>query len=229
MEKLKVVILGDGILGSELKKQTKWNILSRKKNNIDALTFPSWEHLLDDYEIIINCIANTNTYSNDKDLHWDINYKFVHLLIDYCNNKNKKLIHISTDYIYSGSKENASEDDVPVHLNNWYSYTKLLGDSIVQLLSKNFLICRLSHKENPFKYEKAWVDIKTNCDYVDKIAELVIKLINKNLCGVFNVGTESKSIYELAIQTKKVEPINKPLSAPENTTMSLQKLHNILN
>jgi dTDP-4-dehydrorhamnose reductase len=56
------------------------------------------------------------------------------------------LVHISTDYLYSGSVSNASESDVPVHCNNWYGYTKLLADGLVQLESNNYLICRCTHK-----------------------------------------------------------------------------------
>jgi hypothetical protein len=92
----------------------------------------------------------------------------------------------------------------------------------------NYLICRLSHKPNPFPYDKAWEDIKTNCDYVDVIASLVIKLILKNEKGVYNVGTESKSIYDLAKRTSSVEPILRPSNAPSDTTMCLQKLEKIL-
>jgi hypothetical protein len=33
---MKPVILGDGLLGAELYKQTGWNILSRKKDKIEA-------------------------------------------------------------------------------------------------------------------------------------------------------------------------------------------------
>lgn len=226
---MKVLILGDGLLGSEIHKQTKWNIISRKKNKIDAQNFSAWSFELENYDVILNCIANTNTYSDDMKSHWDVNYKFVYDLTIFCNENNKKLIHISTDYVYCNSKNLASENDVPVHCDNWYSYTKLLGDSIVQLLSNNFLICRLSHKPYPFPYEKAWVDTQTNCDYVNVIAKLVINLIERKIYGVINVGTEVKTIFELANKTKIVEPISKPNNVPSNTTMSLQKLKNYLN
>lgn len=228
MSNLKVLILGDGLLGSEIYKQTKWDIISRKKDKIVAQNFIEWSSKLDRYDIILNCIAHTNTYSEDRENHWDINYKFVYELISYCNKNDKKLIHISTDYVYCNSNELASENDVPVHCNNWYSYTKLLGDSIVQLLSNNFLICRLSHKPYPFPYDRAWTDIQTNCDYVDVIAKLVVDLIVKNSSGLFNVGTDVKSIFDLANKTKPVEPIYRPINVPSNTTMSLQKLKNFL-
>jgi dTDP-4-dehydrorhamnose reductase len=228
MDKLRVLILGDGILGTEILRQTNWDYISRRKNNIDVLNFETLIPFMEDYDTIVNCIAFTKTYSEDRNSNWSINYKFVDELVEYCNTFGKKLIQISTDYIYTNSKSNASEEDVPVHLNTWYGYTKLLSDAHVQLKCFNYLICRLSHKPNPFPYDKAWEDIKTNCDYVDVIASLVIKLILKNEKGVYNVGTESKSIYDLAKRTSSVEPILRPSNAPSDTTMCLQKLEKIL-
>lgn len=225
---MKVLVLGDGLLGGEIINQTNWNFISRRKDNIDVTKFKNWSHFLFGYDVILNCIAHTDTYSKEKKLHWNINYKFVEKLTKFCNKKQIKLVHISTDYIYTNSVENSTENDVPAHLPTWYGYTKLLGDSHVQLKSKNYLICRLSHKPNPFPYDNAWTDIKTNCDYVNVIANLVIKLINKNANGVYNVGTESKSIYDLALKTKDVEPINKPEYVPQNTTMCLDKLNNMI-
>jgi hypothetical protein len=221
---MKTLILGDGLLGSEIHNQTKWDFISRKKDGIDITDFDSWSDKMNQYDIIINCIANTNTYSTLKKEHWDINYKFILDLINYSNEKGKKLVHISTDYIYTGSIENASENDVPVHCNNWYGYTKLLGDGLMQLMSKNYLLCRCTHKPNPFPYESAWIDQIGNFDYVDKISSIIIKLINEDRFGVYNVGTETKNMYELAKQTKEVTPINSPRHVPKNTSMSLDKL-----
>jgi dTDP-4-dehydrorhamnose reductase len=225
-----VVILGDGLLGKELARQTKWDVLSRKKDGIDFTDLAGWAYKLICYDVVINCIAFTKTYEENKEESWSTNVKALDDLIDYCNKTSKKLVHISTDYVYAGSEENCSEEGVPVHLGTFCGYTKLIGDALVQLRSNDHLICRLSHKPNPFPYEKAWSDVQTNCDYVDVIAGLVVKLINNKAQGVFNVGTETKSIYELAFKTnERVGLSNKPEQAPSNTTMSLDKLNKFLN
>jgi len=224
------IVLGQGLLGKEIVSQTGWEFISREKNNYNLITdkpFGIFKHLVN-YDTIINCIAFTETYSEDKNSNWILNCQLVDKLVDFCNFNQKKLVHISTDYIYTNSKPFATEEDVPVHLDTWYGYTKLVGDAIVQLRCKDFLVCRLSHKPKPFPYDKAWTDIKTNGDYVDKIAELVIHLINEKQTGVYNVGTELKSIYDLAIQTKKVDPIMKPSRVPSDTSMNLDKLNKVL-
>ena len=223
------VILGNGLLGSELTKQTGWDNLSRSVNGLDLTDITTWSHLLLPYDVIINCIAYTKTYDNNKQLHWDVNYKAVAELVDYCNNHGKKLVHISTDYIYTNSESKATEESVPAHLETWYGYTKLLGDAHVQLKSKNYLICRESHKPYPFPYKQAWDDIETNCDFVPTIAGLITQLINKGATGVFNVGTEVKSIFELAFKNGfDVDPISTPINAPRDISMNLSKLETFL-
>lgn len=228
MEELKVLILGDGLLGSEIERQTGWDCISRKRKTfyINDLKNSIQKNK---YNVILNCIANTDTYSNDKKSHWDINYKFVYELINFCNEFNVKLVHISTDYLYTGSINNATELDVPVHCNTWYGYTKLLSDGLVQLISNNYLLIRCTHKPNPFPYENAWVDQIGNFDYVNIISELIIQSINKNLVGLYNLGTDIKTMFELASRTKKVNKNFSPLNVPKNTSMDVTKLMRDLN
>lgn len=101
----KVLVLGDGQLGSELVKQTGWDYVSRKKDKFDISKVSSLnnyvlQHFTEigevvlKYNTIVNCIADTSTYSNDREPHWDINYKFAAELTDYCNDMGIKLIHI---------------------------------------------------------------------------------------------------------------------------------------
>ena len=219
---MKVLVLGYGLLGSEIVKQTNWDYISRKKDGFD-ITKNDFNFY--GYDVIINCIAFTNTYSNDKESNWNVNYKAVADLVDYCNNQNIKLVHISTDYVYTNSNSEASENDIPVHGNNWYSYTKLLADAYIELKSNNYLICKGTHKPNPFPYEKAWDDQWGNFDYVDVISSLIINLVMSNNFGIFNIGTELKSMFDLAKQTNKnVKPAGKPDYVPNNTSMDISKL-----
>lgn len=199
---MKVLVLGDGLLGSEIVKQTGWDYLSNKKDGIDANDIRSIATLIPpDVTTIINCIGNTDTYSDEREDHWNINYKFVVTLYNYCREKNIKLVHISTDYIYVNSKRSGREEDIPVHQETWYSYTKLLSDGYMQLWGDNYLLVRCSFKPTPFPYEKAFGNVTGTFDYVDVISKQIIGLVNDDICGVLNIGTKTKSIYELALKT----------------------------
>ena len=221
-----ILVLGDGLLGRELVKQTNWDYVSRSKDGFDIDHLD--EFILSNYGIVINCIAHTDTYTEDREDHWNVNCKFVDKLIDYCNEHFIKLIHISTDYVYSNSIPFASENDVPVHCNNWYGYTKLLSDGLIQLRSEDYLLIRCSHKPSPFVYDSAWIDYVGNFDYVDTIASLIIDCVNKDLSGVYNVGTDVKTMFDLANETNVVESSFTPSHVPNNLSMDLTKLKSSL-
>jgi len=225
----KRIILGDGLLGSTLHKLTGWDIVSRKKDGIDITKIESIVQYTKVYDEIINCIGFTSTYSNDKKTHWEVNYKGVYDLACQCSGR-CKLVHISTDYIYSNSDSNVSEDEVPVHCKNWYGYTKLLGDGVIQLFH-NYLLIRTSFKSNPFLHDKALIQQVGNFDYVDKIGSLIVQLIEKQAEGVYNVGTEIKTIYDLAKRTKEdVHPMLGKLheTMPTDITMDCSKMEKFL-
>ena len=87
---MKVLILGDGILGSEIAQQTGWDYISRKKDNFDIIDKSTYYKLTKvkfgviqycDYDVIINTIAYTNSYSDDKKIHYNVNYKGVANLV----------------------------------------------------------------------------------------------------------------------------------------------------
>ena len=222
-----VLVLGDGLLGSEIVNQTGWDYISRKKDGFD-ITVSSFDCLLN-YDTVINCIACTDTYSDDKEKHWDVNYKSIILLTNYCSLHNIKLVHISSDYVYTNSVENASENDVPVHGRNWYSYTKLLGDSYVQLNKEN-LVLRGTHKSTPFKHQEAWINQVGNFDYVNEIVKIIVNLVELKATGLFNIGTNLKTMYDLAKQTNSnVNPtIIIDDKIPKNISINVGKLNTFI-
>jgi len=227
---MKPLILGNGLLGSEIRKQTAWRCLDRSEFDIkkDLRLYTDsddWQ----DSDIVINCIGYTKTYDDNYRENWDINYKAVSDLIKFCNESEKRLVQISTDYLYTGSIENATEEDLPVPVATWYGYTKLLADGLVQLQCNDYLICRGTHKPYPFPYEVAWTNQIGNFDYVNVIAKLIIKLIEGDATGLYNVGTEKKSMYELAQRTKRVKGVTCPMCiVPKNVTMNASKLNKFL-
>ena len=225
-----ILILGDGLLAGELQSILQCNYISRKKDKIDFCSTESYFNFLKDYDTIINCIGYVNTYCNNKELHWNINYKGVADLCDYCFYHNKKLIHISSDYVYANSVPNASELDVPSNACNWYSYTKLLSDGYIQLKLTNYLLIRTSFKKYPLNYKYGWSTVG-NFDFVKTIATLIVKLINKECTGLFNVGTEKKCLHELIHRTNsEVIPTDNYIhhSTPSDVSMNISKMKNLI-
>ena len=222
---MKTLILGDGLLGSELHKLTKWDLASRKLSNLDIDNLSKLKDLVSGYNNIVNCIANTDSYSDDKDKHLNTNFRFAVNLSNICNNLNIKLIHISTEFVYANNIQPPTEEDLPLPDKSWYAYSKLLADEYISLTNNNFLICRLLHKPNPFPYDDVW-DVITSGDTVDKISSLIVQLIKEGATGIFNVGTGRKKLSSIA-PGKKVIP--KPNHVPFDTSMNLSKLNLFLN
>lgn len=190
------VILGNGTLGTELKKQTGWDAITRADNGFDVLDPFSYGKHLSGYDCVINCTGFTTDHS-DRQSNLDVNFKAVVELANYCARHNKKYVHISTDIVYAGSVHSASESDVPVHARNWYAYSKLLADGYVQVACENYLLIRTAFKPRPFPYKVAFPKVG-NFDFVDVITGLIVELINGGAVGVYNVGTEYKTMYSLA-------------------------------
>ena len=86
------LIIGDGLLGTEIKRQTCLNYISRKKDVFDFVDISSYKKHLDDYDQILNCVAYTRTYSDERQKHWDTNFLAVCDLADYCSATDKKII-----------------------------------------------------------------------------------------------------------------------------------------
>lgn len=79
-------------------------------------------------DIAINCIGfiNKRTTGNPEEA-LEINGKFPHRLATICKELDTRLIHFSTDCVFSGKKGNYNEDDQP-DADAWYGRTKLAGE-----------------------------------------------------------------------------------------------------
>jgi len=80
-------------------------------------------------EVVINCIGVVKSLVEKvgiSDTTW-LNAQLPHQLYQICRSKAIRLIHISTDCVFSGKKGNYREDD-PSDANDIYGKTKYLGE-----------------------------------------------------------------------------------------------------
>ena len=72
-------------------------------------------------------------------------------------------------------------------------------------------------------------DVIGNFDYPDALAEIFVDLIRYGATGLYNIGTEDKSVYELALKTNdNVEPCEAPDHFPKDLRMDLTKMKQFL-
>lgn len=113
----------------------------RKKENIYKI--------VNEYapDILIHCAAMTNVdlCEQDKDACFETNVTMTQMIVDAVNNSSKKtkIIYISTDFVYDGSKGAYTEKDdtCPV---NYYGKTKYMGEKIIQTNDLPYIILRTS-------------------------------------------------------------------------------------
>jgi len=223
------IILGDGLLGSSVIGLSGWNYASRRDHGFDINRTSTWGACIPKgTQTIINLIANTDTYSEKIDDLFQTNYRAVIDLVDYCNSKDIKLVHFSTDYVYENSRSNAKET-FKASPGNAYAMSKLLADEYIIKHSKNYLILRGAQKVDPFPYDKAFTNVIGNFDNPDVIADLLIKMVKLGANGLYNIGTPTKSVYDLASICKPdVKKAVAPDHFPNDVTMDLTKMNNKL-
>lgn len=164
-----------------------------------------------DAHVIINCIGliKQEESSSQTKLSNLINDIFPNLLANECNKNSIRLIHYSTDCVFSGNKGNYAENDIP-DCSDVYGKSKLSGEildkenvltlrtSIVghELDSKlSLLNWFLGSRGEITGFKKAFFSGLTNLEHA-KILEKII-LPNENLSGLFHVGGEKISKFEL--------------------------------
>lgn len=80
-------------------------------------------------DIVINCVGLVKQLSNSNDVMTAVplNTLLPHRLARYCAKSGARLIHVSTDCVFSGKKGNYSESDSP-DAEDVYGRSKLLGE-----------------------------------------------------------------------------------------------------
>lgn len=223
---MKVLITGaTGMLGQNLSflLKHKYDIYltgRRKKNNLKNYLSVDFSKSIStnkkklskfvDPDVILHCAAITDVDYCEKN-HAEsvfVNSKSVDLLRDAFNNT--KIIYISTDAVFGGSKNpNETSDRFPI---NHYGKTKKYGEDLT-LKSINNIVIRTtpigfnyfdnrgflnwvvnSYLEN--KEIKLFEDAIFNPIYVKRFSDEIIRLIKNNLSGVWHInGSENYSKY----------------------------------
>lgn len=173
-------------------------------------------------KIVFHFAAKTDVDGCEKDKvlenlgdAWKINVEGTQNVVDACVESGKKLIYISTDFVFDGKKDFYVEEDTPNPVN-WYGQTKFMGEKIVQRSScswsiirlaypyraqftkNDFLRAMLKHLKNKQQF-KAITDHIFTPTFIDDVALAVKALIKNQAEGIFHVvGSQSLTPYDAA-------------------------------
>lgn len=229
-----VVTGGDGRFASCLKKiETFHKFFFPNKKVLNILNIKSIEKYLKlkKPHILIHLAALSRPMEiHEKEINKSIDLNIIGTanITKICSKLKIKLIYFSTNYVYPGFKGNYKEIDPLLPFNN-YAWSKLGGECAVQMY-KNSLILRVCMVEKPFIHPKAFVDVKTNFIFHEKVALILMKLLNQK--GIINVGGKTDTVYNFAIKsgTKVRKIYAKKLFGskfPFNPSLNLKKLQKL--
>jgi dTDP-4-dehydrorhamnose reductase len=107
------------------------DLLERVILGVDASDLDSVRHALGEVrpDIVVNCIGviKQDPAVDDAVNTISLNSLFPHVLARECARKNARLIHVSTDCVFSGRRGNYAESDLP-DPTDLYGRSKLLGE-----------------------------------------------------------------------------------------------------
>jgi len=152
---------------------------------------------------------------------WAVNVFGTQNIVEACQKENKKIIYISTDFVFKGQKKSYTEEEKPDPLN-WYAKTKYEGEKLVENSGVDYIIARLAYPYRAFFERNDFVrgliaklqkneNLSMVTDHVmvptfiDDLVNALDLLIQKEEKGIFHiVGSESITPYQAALKIAEV-------------------------
>lgn len=172
------------------------------------------------YDAVVNFAAFTNVDAaeadkgNEEGLTYRLNVIGPKNLAEYCNENNIFLVHISTDFVFSGTEEEPGPYDEDTNLpetpNNigWYGWTKNRAEFMLANTSNKYAVVRYGYpfRAAQFDLKGDWArnliklydehklyplfdDQIQSVLFIDDLVEPLVKIINGELTGVFHIAS----------------------------------------
>lgn len=203
------------------KKLEKTGLFQSNKlfDQIDAFQFETIKKVIDliNPAVVFNCIGIIKQLkeAHNPKITIYINALFPHLLAEYGGQRGYKLIHMSTDCVFSGKKGNYTEEDMS-DAADLYGRSKFLGEvgygnnltlrtSIIgrELFSQNALVeWFLSQNNQSVKgYTRSIYTGLTTIAFCREVARIIRD--QTDLCGLYHISAEKIDKYALLDLLKK--------------------------
>ena len=161
------------------------------RNEWDITLFPCGLAMPEPADIIIHAAAYTDVPNaeNEKSECTRINVDGTQTVSKLAYKIKAKMVYISSDY-------------VNVNPMGFYAFTKLSGEAFVS--KRTGMVIRTSFKSRgtwgPDKLPGVFHPVYTNADWTDVIAGKIVDAICEDRRGIVNIGTERKTLKDLAVQ-----------------------------
>ena len=229
---MKVLVTGaNGQLGYDVVKELqKQNIecFGVTRKDFDIIDFEATEKFITNYmpDVVIHCAAYTavDKAEDEQGLCYLVNASATENIAQICKKIDAKMVYISTDYVFDGTKKDFYEVDDKPNPINVYGKSKLLGEQALQKILNKYFIVRISwvfgeHGNNFVKtmlrLGKERKELNVVADqygsptYTADLAPLLIEIIKTDKYGVYHATNEGVCSWaEFAEEIFKVVGMN---------------------
>ncbi len=203
-------------------------------DSLDAITTAFKKHRPD---IVVHTVGLTSVErcADDPTLAQQVNVNMAVNVATVCAELNIKLVHISTDHLFSGENKLVNETD-PIAPLNSYAQTKAEAEKSVQEVYPQALIVRTNFYGWGPSYRKSFsdmiIDELRNLNsitlyqdvfftpiLIETLVNAVHELIDKKSSGVFHiVGDERISKYQFGLKLAQIFNLDQRLIQMGNIT-----------
>ena len=203
-------------------------------------------------DVVVNCAAYTavDLAEENEDQAEKINHKAVAILAEACKRHNATLIHISTDYIFSGDADTPyKEEDAPSPLGV-YGRTKLAGEQAITESGCRYIVLRTAWLYSEFgrnfvntmrELTATRPEVRVVADqigsptYAGDLAAAITYIIDSeqlNKCGIYHYTNEGVcSWYDFAVEIARLSGNKgevKPCTTEEYPTKAQRPHYSVL-
>ncbi|MBI3652971.1 MAG: dTDP-4-dehydrorhamnose reductase [Acidobacteria bacterium] len=185
-------------------------------------------------DVVINCAATADVDRCERDVEWAyaVNEKGVRYLARACRATHAELVHVSTDYVFDGSKAGFyTQADAPNPLSV-YGQSKLAGEGAAQEELEPTYLIRTSwvfgvggknFGSRLFAYVRAGAKLKGVIDqtsiatYAPDLAARIAEIIGSGEHGLYHItNTGVTSWYDFAIYALELAGMSEVVIEPCN-------------
>jgi dTDP-4-dehydrorhamnose reductase len=210
-----------GLLGgctAELFARRGWHVVARAHSELDISSDQAVQAEIDASRpgLIVNCAASTDVDRCEREPEWAyaINADGPRLLARHAARIDAQIVHVSTDYVFDGTKEGFyTQEDVPNPLSV-YAQSKLAGEATVAGETERCYIVRSSwvfgaggknFGSRVIEYARSGAKLKGVTDqisiptYAPDLAARIDKIVRLGSYGLYQVtNTGPTSWYDFA-------------------------------
>lgn len=173
-----------------------------------------------EYDVVIHAASVLSIESEQNHQKaWNVNVRGTENVARVCKELGKRLVYISTDYVFSGREGNYNEESQPAPIN-YYGFTKWCGEEVSKFCP-NHLILRVPFRVAPWPHPVAYVDAWSSSRWLPEIVPDVIAAAESELTGIIHIGGRRLSAHAMARFTG---PMPRHIAAANRTDWTMFKI-----